>query len=390
MYQKLFLSLLPALVAAGPGLNPNPDPNFDPAISKGTFGPFVIPQAPSAAAIGGPPKGSIDARTLQAMQLAASNWATDTGIVSLFQNQGPVTTDDAQFKGIADGAFKAEVDELTQKAVLDQVIGNDPRVSLANLTLTNGVFQSVVDNLQIMSIQGQQKVNLVDAINQVRCTQILPSIDTYMIVAAEYIGDNAQQRRAVRPNACAQILAGADASMFAALPVRVSHCSRMKRSTNFPFQGTPGGVPVGTGDGNVAGIPGACGQGNMLPTATDGTSNTGSPTDGSSNIGSPSDGTSNNGGPSDGTGSATATGPLPLASTTTPQLGLPGFPGGSLSDPSAAASSSTPGVGTGKTGKGKTGSGKTGSKPEKESKSPYSGRYSYGGRYGNFTLPKGR
>jgi hypothetical protein len=219
MYQRVFLSLLPALVAAGPGLNPNPNPNFNPATSQGTFGPFTIPQAAANIATGGPPKGSVDARTLQAMQLAISNWATDTGIVSLFQNQGPITIDNAQFKGIADGAFKAEVDELTQKAVLDQVIGLDPRVSLANLTLTNGVFQSVVDNLQIMSIQGRATVNLVDAINQVRCTQILPSIDTYMLVAAEYIGDNAQQRRAVRPNACAHILATANASQFAALPV---------------------------------------------------------------------------------------------------------------------------------------------------------------------------
>lgn len=210
-------TLLPALVAAGPGINPNPNPNFDPSTSQGTLGPFIIPQAPSAAAVGGP--ASVDPRTAQAMQLAISNWQTDTGIVSLFQNQGPVTQDNTAFQGIADGAFKAEVDELSQKAVLDAVIGNDPRVSLANLTLTNGVFQSVVDNLQIMSIQGTAKVNLVDAINQVRCTQILPSIDTYMVVAAEYIGANAQQRRAVRPNACAGILAAAQPSDIPAVPV---------------------------------------------------------------------------------------------------------------------------------------------------------------------------
>ena len=46
------------------------------------------------------------------MQLAISNWATDTGIVSLFQNNGGATTNSAAFMGIADGAFKAEVDEL--------------------------------------------------------------------------------------------------------------------------------------------------------------------------------------------------------------------------------------------------------------------------------------
>lgn len=134
---------------------------------------------------------------------------------------GANIADPQQFKGIADGAFKAEVNELVQKGVLDQVIGNDPRVSLANLTLTNGVFQSVVDNLQIMSLQGQSRVNLIDAINQVRCTQVLPSIDTYMLIAAEYIGDNAQQRRAVRPNACAGILATANSSAIPAVPVRI-------------------------------------------------------------------------------------------------------------------------------------------------------------------------
>lgn len=158
------------------------------------------------------------------MQLAISNWQTDTGIVSGFLNVGKNTNDAQQFKGIADGAFKAEVDELTQKAVLDQVIGNDPRVSLANLTLTNGVFQSVVDNLQIMSIQGTSKSNLVDAINNVRCTQILPSIDTYMVVAAEYLGDNAQQRRAVRPTACGQILRASNSSDFPPVPVTIPVC----------------------------------------------------------------------------------------------------------------------------------------------------------------------
>src|ERR1700712_1963690 len=179
MRQSVLLSLLPALVAAGPGINPNPNPNFDPSTNAGTLGPFVPAQRAAVQATGGPPAGSIDARTAQAMQLAISNWQTDTGIVSGFQNAGKNVNDANAFMGIADGAFKAEVDELTQKAVLDQVIGNDPRVSIANLTLTNGVFQSVVDNLQIMSMQGTSKFNLIDAINQVRCVQILPSIDTY-------------------------------------------------------------------------------------------------------------------------------------------------------------------------------------------------------------------
>lgn len=157
------------------------------------------------------------------MQLAMSNWMTDTGIVSAFLNIGGNTSDDTIFEAIADGAFKAEVDELNQKSVLDNVIGDDPRVSIANLTLTNGAFQSVVDNLQIMSVQGQAKQNLIDAINIVRCTQILPSIDTYMIVAAQVIGSNAEQRRAVRPTACAAILAqnAGNISTFPNVPVSI-------------------------------------------------------------------------------------------------------------------------------------------------------------------------
>jgi hypothetical protein len=223
--KTILFTLLPALVAAGPGINPNPNPNFDPTTSQGTFGPFVPAQRAAPGATGGP--NNVDVRSKQAMQLAMSNWMTDTGIVSGFQNIGQNTNDNDAFKGIADGAFKAEVDELAQKAVLDAVIGQDPRVSIANLTLTNGVFQSVVDNLQIMSLQGTAKSNLIDTINQVRCNQILPSIDTYMIVAAEYIGDNAQQRRAVRPAACTQILANSKNSDFPNVPVSLEESKRI-------------------------------------------------------------------------------------------------------------------------------------------------------------------
>ena len=234
MRQSILISLLPALVAAGPGINPNPNPRFNPITSSGTLGPFVPAQRAAVQATGGPAPGTIDPRTAQAMQLAISNWQTDTGIVSGFQNVGKTTNDPNAFRGIADGAFKAEVDELTQKAVLDRVIGNDPRVSIANLTLTNGVFQSVVDNLQIMSLQGKIRVNLVDVINNVRCTQILPSIDTYMIVAAEYIGNNAQQRRAVRPAACQQVLANAanNANAFPNVPVSPDSHTEMPKYTN--------------------------------------------------------------------------------------------------------------------------------------------------------------
>jgi len=182
------------------GINPNSDATFDPNTNQGNMGTFTVSTAAVASATGGPTQ--VDEATKQAMQLAILNWRSDTTLVSQFQNQARNVQDDAQFKSIADGAFKAEVDELSQKAVLDQVIGNDPRVSIANQTLTNGCFQMVVDNLQIMSKQGMTKSNLVDTIDAARCNQVLPSIDTYMVVAAEYIGNAAFQSRASRPDAC--------------------------------------------------------------------------------------------------------------------------------------------------------------------------------------------
>jgi hypothetical protein len=68
-------------------------------------------------------------------------------------------------------------------------------------------------------VQGRSRAGLIDTINAVRCTQILPSIDAYLVVAAEYVGAAAWQRRAVRPAACAGILARASASDFPNLPV---------------------------------------------------------------------------------------------------------------------------------------------------------------------------
>ncbi|KAF2098979.1 hypothetical protein NA57DRAFT_56611 [Rhizodiscina lignyota] len=277
------------------GINPNPNRNFDPATNSGNLGPFTVSTAATAVATGGPQPNSVDPATAQAMQLAIRNWMADTTLVSQFLNDGKSVTDNTQFQKIADGAFKAEVDELTNKAVLDSVIGLDPRVSIANQTLTNGCFQSVVDNLQIMSFQGTQKSSLIDITNKNRCTQVLPSIDTYMIVAAEYIqasGQTAFQARAARPDACASILAAAanDATQIAPLP------------------GTPFGTPKGTGDGNVPGLAGL--------TITSG---------GTANLGIQSPANYANGTASGGSSSGSAA-DASLPNQTTQQLGLPGFP----------------------------------------------------------------
>jgi hypothetical protein len=136
-------------------------------------------------------------------------------MVSNFQNTGKsLAANSAKFQNAANIGYNAEVDELTHKAILDQIIGNDPDVSIANQTLTNGCFQSVVDNLQIMSLQGPAQQSLIDNINMVRCTQVLPSIDTYMAVAARVIGAGATLRTAIRPDACAAIVKAAPNSAF--------------------------------------------------------------------------------------------------------------------------------------------------------------------------------
>jgi len=198
MFNPIVVALFVSLVAAA---RDNP---FNAQTSKGTFGPFKAVRNPARSATGGPT--SLTANQAQQLQTACDNWTKDTGIVSNFQDKGKGTNGQA-FNSLANGAYVAEVDELTHKAILDGIIGNDPTVSIANLTLTNGVFQSVVDNLQIMSLQGKTRVNLIDYINSVRCVQIMPSIDAYCSQAAALIGPTGIVRKAVRPAACAGITA---------------------------------------------------------------------------------------------------------------------------------------------------------------------------------------
>jgi hypothetical protein len=231
---------------------PNPNPNFNAATSNGDLGPFTPVSSPAAQATGGPQSAS--GAQAQALQAAADNWSFDTGMVSNFQNTGKGLSG-AQFNQAANVGYNAEVDELTHKAILDNIIGNDPDVSIANLTLTNGVFQSVVNNLQIMSFQGKTKQALIDQINMVRCTQILPSIDTYLAVAARTIGQGATLRTAIRPDACAAIVAGAPDSAFPgnlqAVDVR-SNTDKITNGNSFAGAGTPTPPTGATGNNNGA------------------------------------------------------------------------------------------------------------------------------------------
>jgi hypothetical protein len=96
-------------------------------------------------------------------------------------------------------------------------------------------------------VQGKAKQNLIDTINNVRCTQILPSINTYMLVAARIINGTANGAvQSIPPAACAGILQ-ANANNVAAFP-------------NVP--NVPGGTPLAAAGSTASGATGTTGNGN--------------------------------------------------------------------------------------------------------------------------------
>jgi hypothetical protein len=154
------------------------------------------------------PSGQVSQDQAQLMQTAIDAWMRDTGVVSNFLNIGPNIKDEQTFKNQAQIAHSAEVDELTQKAVLDQFMPNNQNVKAANSTLSNGAFQLVVDRLDDMSRQGFSQKNGINDINKDRCVNVLPNIDTYMREGANTIGNGQVTQQSVRPAACANIVAG--------------------------------------------------------------------------------------------------------------------------------------------------------------------------------------
>ncbi|KAF2416690.1 hypothetical protein EJ08DRAFT_654660 [Tothia fuscella] len=152
------------------------------------------------------------------MQNAIDGWMRDTGIVSNFLNIGQGLQDEQSFKNQAQIAHSAEVDELTNKAVLDQFMPNNANVKAANATLSNGAFQLVVDRLEDMAMQGRSQVNGIDDINKDRCVNVLPNIDAYMREAALTIGNGQAIQQSVRPAACANVVAGQNGALQVGQP----------------------------------------------------------------------------------------------------------------------------------------------------------------------------
>jgi hypothetical protein len=142
------------------------------------------------------------------MLTAVNDWMRDTGVVSNFLNIGKGLTDEQTFKNQAEIAHSAEVDELTHKNVLDQFLPNNQNVKAANATLSNGAFQLVVDQLQDMADNGISSAGGIDTINNDRCINVLPNIDTYLREATLAVGNGAAVQQSVRPAACGNIVAG--------------------------------------------------------------------------------------------------------------------------------------------------------------------------------------
>jgi hypothetical protein len=134
---------------------------------------------------------------------AAANWLQDTGFVSSYLDAAATLAPaDVLTNGVL--ALNAENDETNHKMILDNffVLGtNAPNQAVANAKaiLESGTFQTVVNLLGDISQTG----NLADvqAINNVRCSQVLPAIDQYFIAVAQALGQTTFAP-AIRPAAC--------------------------------------------------------------------------------------------------------------------------------------------------------------------------------------------
>jgi len=158
-------------------------------------------------------RAPVDQNLALLMNTASADWMRDTGVVSNFLDNGKNYMDDATFRNQAQIAHSAEVDELTHKAVLDQGMPNNQNVKKANSTLSNGAFQLVVDQLQVMADQGRSAMGMIDSINKDRCVNVLPNIDTYMRESALTVGGGVATLQSVRPSACSSIQPGQNGAL---------------------------------------------------------------------------------------------------------------------------------------------------------------------------------
>ncbi|KAI0159770.1 hypothetical protein GGR57DRAFT_437362 [Xylariaceae sp. FL1272] len=137
---------------------------------------------------------------------AVNKWRADTGIVSQFLSTA-TSLSGSKLVDAAKIALAAELDELTHKAVIDKYLGQDGAIQGADNTLVGKkTFQFVVDALQDFADNGATKSveevdELVKSTNEDRCLQVLPAIDTYFRVSANFL-NTGLAAVAARPNNC--------------------------------------------------------------------------------------------------------------------------------------------------------------------------------------------
>ncbi|KAI1423357.1 hypothetical protein F5Y12DRAFT_786095 [Xylaria sp. FL1777] len=150
--------------------------------------------------------GSRNSPSIQQLADAENTWRADTSTVSQFLSAVP-TLNGTSLAAAAQVALNAENDELLHKKVLDEAFSSDPRIVEANDVLVKqGTFQSVVDALRDFADNGAvmtscQISTLLKNTNTVRCSKVLPAIDTYFCVTSEKL-NNGVSFTAARPNNC--------------------------------------------------------------------------------------------------------------------------------------------------------------------------------------------
>ena len=140
---------------------------------------------------------------------AANEWAADTSKVSQFLSAAS-SLSGSDLATQAATALSNELDELTHKAILDEQFNtaDNPGVEQANNVLAGPqqTFQIVVDGLTNLANNGasmtpDQVAAEVQAINEDRCTFVLPAIDAYFLAVSDFL-QNGLTLVANRPDNC--------------------------------------------------------------------------------------------------------------------------------------------------------------------------------------------
>ena len=148
-------------------------------------------------------------------------WQADTNVVSAFLQSAPYLSP-AEVASQGMNAYLTALQEPVHKGVLDAQFLNGPTPSASvaaasKVLIQGGAFPIVLSSLLQFAVNGAtmnstQVLSLVQSTNVDRCGSVLPEIDTYFAVTANYVGT--APLTATRPSNCnvtvaAQTSAGA-------------------------------------------------------------------------------------------------------------------------------------------------------------------------------------